>query len=114
MNGETPAHLLDPDVTPNDLHFVRNNGLVPEMAEKGDAQGWKLVIDGEVNTPLELTLDQLKSRSQPVRHRLQLECGGNGRAGFNPRPAAINGRSGPSATPSGPAFASPIFCRPPT
>lgn len=84
VNGETPAHLLDPDVTPNDLHFVRNNGLVPEMAEKGDAQGWKLVIDGEVNAPLELTLDQLKSRSQPVRLKLQLECGGNGRAGFNP------------------------------
>ena len=35
VNAETPAHLLDPDVTPNDLHFIRNNGLVPEMAEKG-------------------------------------------------------------------------------
>jgi DMSO/TMAO reductase YedYZ molybdopterin-dependent catalytic subunit len=84
INGETPAHLLDPDVTPAERHFVRNNGLVPEMAEKGDPQGWKLVVDGEVNQPLDLTLDELKSRFQTVRLKLQLECGGNGRAGFNP------------------------------
>ena len=84
MNGETPAHFLDPDVTPSDQHFVRNNGLVPEMAEKGDPQGWKLTIDGEVNQKVELTLDQLKTRFQPVKLKLQIECAGNGRAGFNP------------------------------
>lgn len=83
-NAETPAHLLDSDVTPNDLHFVRNNGLVPEAAEAQNADGWKLVVDGEVHTPLELSLDELKTRFQPVRLKLQLECGGNGRAGFNP------------------------------
>ena len=34
INAETPAHLLDDDVTPNNRYFVRNNGTVPEMAEK--------------------------------------------------------------------------------
>lgn len=84
MNGETAAHLLDPDVTPNERHFVRNNGLVPEMAEKGDPQGWKLVIDGEVNQKVELTLDELRTRFQPIKLKLQIECAGNGRAGFQP------------------------------
>ena len=30
--------------------FVRNNGLVPEAAIKGDASGWELIVDGEVET----------------------------------------------------------------
>lgn len=84
INAETPAHLLDDDVTPNERHFVRNNGLVPEMAEKMDASGWTLTVDGEVDRPLTLSLDELKARFEPVKLRLQLECAGNGRASFNP------------------------------
>lgn len=84
VNAETPAHLLDDDITPNSRHFVRNNGGVPEKAEAMDAGGWSLTIDGEVNSPLTLTLDELKSRFDVVKLALQIECGGNGRAGFNP------------------------------
>ena len=29
VNAETPAHLLDDDVTPTKRHFIRNNGAVP-------------------------------------------------------------------------------------
>ena len=88
INAETPPHLLDDDVTPNERLFVRNNGTVPEMAQKMDASGWTLTVDGEVNTPLTLTLDDLKNKFTPVTLKLQLECGGNGRAAFNP-PAKI-------------------------
>lgn len=84
INAETPAHLLDDDVTPSARHFVRNNGLVPEMAERMDATGWTLTVDGEVDRPLTLGLDELKRRFKPVRMKLQLECAGNGRASFNP------------------------------
>jgi DMSO/TMAO reductase YedYZ molybdopterin-dependent catalytic subunit len=84
VNAETPAHLLDDDVTPNSRHFVRDNGLRPEMAEKMDASAWTLTVDGEVDNPLTLTLDELKSRFKPVKLKLQLECAGNGRASFNP------------------------------
>jgi len=84
INAETPAHLLNDDVTPNNRHFVRDNGIAPEMAEKMDATGWTLTVDGEVDNPLTLSLDELKSRFKPVKLRLQLECGGNGRAAFNP------------------------------
>jgi len=84
INAETPAHLLDDDVTPIERFFVRNNGTVPEMAEKMDATGWTLTVDGDVGTPLTLTLDDLKSKFKPVKLQLQLECAGNGRAAFNP------------------------------
>lgn len=84
INAETPAHFLDDDITPTSRHFVRNNGLISPMAEKMDANGWILTIDGEVHKPLQLTLDDLKKRFKHYTYTLQLECGGNGRAGFNP------------------------------
>lgn len=84
LNAETPAHLLDDDVTPYEHFFVRNNGLVPDTALEMDAEGWILTIDGEVDTPLELTLADLKEKFEVVTKRLVIECGGNGRAYFNP------------------------------
>ena len=84
LNAETPAHLLDDPVTPNNRHFVRNNGLLPEMALNMDATGWTLTVDGEVHRPMELALDELKSTFPTVSLKLQVECGGNGRAFFNP------------------------------
>lgn len=86
VNAETPVHLLNDDVTPTARHFIRNNGGVPE---KTDAAGWTLQIDGVVNTPLKLSIDDLKSRFEVVSRKLLIECGGNGRAGFNP-PASGN------------------------
>ncbi len=81
VNAETPAHLLDDPVTPTERHFIRNNGIPPEDM---DAANWKLVVDGEVEKPLELSIDDLKSQFEVVTLRLQIECGGNGRAAFNP------------------------------
>ncbi len=83
VNMETPAHLLDDDVTPADVHFIRNNGTMPMPMSKAD---WRLKIDGEVEEELELSYDQLMNDFEQVTLRLQLECGGNGRAGFNPLP----------------------------
>lgn len=81
--AETPEHLLDDDTTPTDKFFIRNNGQVPAEATNPDA--WKIVIDGEVDQKLELTLGELKSRFRPVTRRLVLECGGNGRSFFTPQ-----------------------------
>jgi sulfite oxidase len=81
--AETPENLLDDDTTPTDKFFIRNNGPTPEPASNVD--GWKIVIDGEVNQKLELTLGELKSRFRPVTRRLVLECGGNGRSYFTPQ-----------------------------
>lgn len=84
LNAETPAHLLDDDITPFKHLFVRMNGLVPQTALDANAEGWTLTIDGEVDNPLTLSIDDLKSRFENVTRRLVIECGGNGRAFFQP------------------------------
>ncbi len=80
---EAPETLLDDAVTPNNRIFIRNNGQIPEPAANPDA--WKVRIDGEVNTPIELTVGELRSRFQNVTLQLQMECGGNGRSFFVPQ-----------------------------
>lgn len=81
-NIETPAHLLDDKVTPNNLMFVRNNGLAPTNI---DVNSWQLQIDGEAcTTPKTYSIAELKSKFQNVSYQLTLECGGNGRAEFDP------------------------------
>lgn len=84
VNIETPAHLLDDEITPITRMFVRNNGHVPEIALKQNASGWALTIDGEVEHPLSLSLADLKKDFKHYTYALQLECAGNGRAGFFP------------------------------
>jgi sulfite oxidase len=79
---ETPAHLLDDEVTPTSVHFIRNNGQIPEPP--ADPAAWELTVDGEVDAPLTLRLGELKERFENVTHDLVLECGGNGRTQFAP------------------------------
>jgi len=84
VNAETPVTLLDDEITPNERHFIRNNGIIPERAWKQDPAGWSLTIDGEVRKTLKLSLAELKKRYRSVTRALVIECGGNGRAGYNP------------------------------
>ncbi len=89
LTAETPVTLLDDEVTPNSRHFVRNNGRIPERARTGDLSDWTLTVDGEVETPLTLGLDELKQRFEHREASLVIECAGNGRAGHHP-PASGN------------------------
>ncbi len=87
LNMETPAHLLDDDVTPVARLFVRNNGLPPEQT---DAATWTLEVHGEAClAPRTFSIAELKRDFDRHTCQLQLECGGNGRAEFRP-PAAGN------------------------
>src|SRR5688572_25298834 len=55
---ETPVHLLDGAwLTPNDLHYVRSHLLTPRV----DLGAFTLTVEGEVNQPLRLTLDELRA-----------------------------------------------------
>ena len=83
LNMETPAHLLDDDVTPANRLFVRNNGI-PPVINADIIEAWTLTIEGLVDRPLQLSLHELKSQFENVDFQLQLECGGNGRAFFAP------------------------------
>ncbi|MCU0338420.1 MAG: sulfite oxidase [Spirosomaceae bacterium] len=81
---ETPAHLLDDEVTPFEKMFIRNNGVAPE--EKIDVSKWSLTIKGEsAKTTKTYTLNDLKAKFKAHTYQLVLECGGNGRSGFVPQ-----------------------------
>ncbi len=84
VNAETPVSDLDPRYTPNDKHFVRNNGDVPARALAADLSGWSLEVNGEVESELRLSLDDIRSAFDNVTRSLVLECAGNGRAAFRP------------------------------
>jgi len=86
VNAETPAHLLDDAITPNHRHFIRNNGLMPMETA---AEDWVLTVDGLVDNPMEMSIADLRENFEVVTMALTLECGGNGRAYFNP-PASGN------------------------
>jgi DMSO/TMAO reductase YedYZ molybdopterin-dependent catalytic subunit len=81
--AETPEQLLDDDTTPTEKFFIRNNGQIPEPTQNADA--WKIAVDGDVNTKLDLTLGEVKSRFPQKTYRMVLECGGNGRSFFTPQ-----------------------------
>lgn len=84
INAETPAHLLDDAVTPGNRMFVRNNGLVPDMASI-DPATWTLEIAGEsCEKPMTFTIAELKEKFKHYTYQLQVECGGNGRSEFVP------------------------------
>ncbi|SIT70539.1 sulfite dehydrogenase (cytochrome) subunit SorA apoprotein [Ectothiorhodosinus mongolicus] len=83
VNGEPDPWLLKDAVTPIKHHFIRNNDLISSRAMDRNPQGWRLTIDGEVNRTTHFTLDQLQSM-RTVTLSLPIECGGNGRAFFDP------------------------------
>lgn len=81
-NYETPVALFDELFTPNDAFFVRYHlARIPEV----DADGWRLRIGGEgVQTPLELSLEQLRQDFEQVELAAVCQCSGNRRGLFQP------------------------------
>ncbi len=91
---ETPVSLLDSFITPNDLFYVRSHLPVPAQL---DAATWALQVGGEVNSPLSLSLDEIK-QLPAVTVTVTLECAGNGRAFFEPAVAGIQWEKGAVST----------------
>ncbi len=84
LNAETPAHLLDDEVTPASRLFVRNNGN-PPPADGIDPASWTLSLGGEsLLRPASFTVAALREQFETVSLQLTIECGGNGRSEFNP------------------------------
>jgi sulfite oxidase len=90
---ETPVSLLNTWITPNDLFYVRHHSY----AAKVDVGEWKLTVGGEVQTPITLTLDELK-RMPKHTVTVTLECAGNGRAFSDPPVAGIQWEKGAVGT----------------
>ncbi len=90
---ETPVSLLDSWLTPNDRFYVRSHFYTPVVQE----DTWRLVVDGDVDRPLQLTLADLKAMPATALVAT-LECAGNGRALFQPPVAGIQWAKGAVGT----------------
>jgi sulfite oxidase len=66
-------------ITPAERFFVRSHHYVPAV----DPLGWRLQVEGEVQRPLSIALDEIK-RFARVELTGVLECAGNGRGLFEP------------------------------
>jgi sulfane dehydrogenase subunit SoxC len=82
-NHGMPLEALRYDVTPLGLHYVLTHYDIPAV----DLGSWRLEIGGAVERPLQLGLDELVRRPA-VTSRVLLECAGNGRARYEPRPVS--------------------------
>lgn len=79
FNAEPPpAALAECSRTPLDTFYSRNHGPIPDI----DPDRWRLRVDGLVERPLELSLDQLREDFEQVEVDATLECAGNRRAGL--------------------------------
>jgi sulfite oxidase len=93
---ETPVGLLNTWITPNDLFYVRHHSY-PALIDEQGAKEWKLTVNGEVERPLALSLDELKKMPQATI-TVTLECAGNGRAFFDPPVAGVQWEKGAVGT----------------
>ena len=91
---ESPVALLDSFLTPVEHFFVRSHMPVPAGL---DGATWTLSVDGEVNTPLSLTLDEVR-KLPSATITATLECAGNGRVFFDPPVAGIQWGKGAVGT----------------
>ncbi len=79
-NHGMPLEAMRYDVTPIGLHYLLVHYDIPFV----DGEAWHLDVDGDVERPLRLTIDDLRSRETETRP-VTMECAGNGRAQLSPR-----------------------------
>lgn len=100
LDLEMPPEFFRAWITPVPHFFVRNHMHEPSTV---DAESWRLSIGGEVETPLSLSLNDLRAMTvHSVTNTL--ECAGNGRAFQQPHVPGIQWAKGAvgNATFSGP------------
>ncbi len=74
-----PLEALAYPITPVGLHYLLIHYDIPAV----DATSWRVTVDGEVERPLSLSLDDLRSR--PAAEVVAtMECAGNGRVSLSP------------------------------
>jgi sulfite dehydrogenase (cytochrome) subunit A len=83
---ETPFSVFNESVlTPNDAFFVRYH--LANIPTAIDPDTFRVGIQGKVNSPLSLSLADLKTKFEPVEVVAVNQCSGNGRGFSNPRVA---------------------------
>lgn len=80
-NRGMPLEGMRYDVTPVGMHYLLVHWDIPAV----DPATWRLSVGGNVRSSLALSLDDIRAR--PARTiPVTMECAGNGRARFAPRP----------------------------
>ena len=80
-NHGMPLEVLRHPITPVGLHYLLIHYDIPNV----DPIEWRLHLGGNVLTPLQLSLDDLRRRPQQSE-TVTMECAGNGRVLMHPRP----------------------------
>ena len=80
---ETPMKYFDRAITPNQAFFVRYHVFPVPTAV--DLTTWRLKVHGRVDRPLELSMEDLRTKFPPARVVAVDQCSGNSRGRFAPR-----------------------------
>ena len=78
-NHGMPLEALRWDITPVGLHYLLTHYDIPEV----DLRTWRLEVDGLVERPLSLSLEEVQAR-RVAEVAVTMECAGNGRAHVEP------------------------------
>lgn len=89
---ETPREVFTSALTPNDQFFVRWH--MPNIPTYNDPKSYTVKIDGLVEKELEISLEDLKTKYEPVEITAVLQCGGNSRSAFTPVAGGIQWGNG--------------------
>jgi DMSO/TMAO reductase YedYZ molybdopterin-dependent catalytic subunit len=82
-NHGMPLEGLRYDTTPVGMHYLVIHFDIPPA----DERTWTVQVDGLVDRPLSLSMDDLRARPAVTR-AVTMECAGNGRAHLSPRAAS--------------------------
>jgi sulfite dehydrogenase len=80
---ETPMKYFDRAITPNEAFFVRYHTFPTPTSV--DLATWRLRVGGRVERPLELSLDDLRTKFPRAAVTAVAQCSGNSRGRFTPR-----------------------------
>lgn len=80
LNLESPFENLDGFITPTERFYVRTHFPIPKI----DKDKWRLSILGEVESPFDISFDEL-SKLQTRKIPVTLECAGNNREFLEPK-----------------------------
>jgi len=80
---ETPMKYFDRAITPNEAFFVRYH--ITPVPTSVDLSTWRLRVTGLVDRPLELSMDDLKTKFPKAAVTAVTQCSGNSRGRFSPR-----------------------------
>lgn len=80
---ETPMHYFLQDLTPNDAYFVRWH--YAGLPTRVDLKTYRIEMGGAVSNPLQLSIDDLRTKFEPISMTAFSQCAGNSRSFFRPQ-----------------------------